>query len=448
MTPHIQSIEQDLNSFNLQTRREALSQLQKAIAQGKITAPEPQPICNLHAHSFFSYNAYGYSPSMLAWLAKKEGIPLMGIIDFDTLDGVEEFLTASEVLGVCGTASLETRVHLPEFSEDVINSPREPGVIYHTLAGFAGQDLPPEGELILVDLKQRSSRRNRRIVSLLNDYLYPVEIDYQETIVPLSAGGMPTERHILSAYISAVEEQVPEPILFWADKLDLTTEKIQDVIQNKPAFKRLVREMLIKAGGVAYQKPDEGSFPPLAIIHELARAGNALPTAVWLDGTHTGEQREPELLAFLIAQGVVALNIIPERNINAEDPKEKALKIQNLYDVVALSRSMDLPIIIGTEMNKSGQKIVNDFYAAPLAPLQQVFLDGGYFLYGHTVMSRHAGLGYPSNWANQQLETRAKKNDFFTLVGKLVPPTPEGRQKIQELPHDPSPRDVISYLSS
>jgi len=52
---------------------------------------------------------------------------LIGIVDFDVLDGVDEFLAACEVAGVRGSAGVETRVFIPEFATHEINSPGEPG---------------------------------------------------------------------------------------------------------------------------------------------------------------------------------------------------------------------------------------------------------------------------------------------------------------------------------
>ena len=78
---------------------------------------------NLHAHTFFSYNAYGYSPSKYAWLARKTGLAVAGIVDFDVLDALEEFLEAGRLVGLKTCVSLESRVFVPEFATRVINSP-------------------------------------------------------------------------------------------------------------------------------------------------------------------------------------------------------------------------------------------------------------------------------------------------------------------------------------
>ena len=75
-------------------------------------------------------------------MAKKLGCALMGIVDFDVLDGVDEFLDACITSGVRGSAALETRVFLPEFATREINSPGEPGVYYTMGIGFTSSQAP------------------------------------------------------------------------------------------------------------------------------------------------------------------------------------------------------------------------------------------------------------------------------------------------------------------
>ena len=74
------SPEQQLDSFNPVERRLALSALCRQVEAGKITLPTPGTDVNLHAHTFFSFNAYGYSPSKYAWLARKAGLAVAGVV--------------------------------------------------------------------------------------------------------------------------------------------------------------------------------------------------------------------------------------------------------------------------------------------------------------------------------------------------------------------------------
>ena len=174
------------------------------VRQGDVSIVPETELINLHCHTFYSYNAYGYSPTALAWLAKRSGFKALGIVDFNVLDGVNEFLTACDTLGVRGSAGLETRVYIPEFSTREINSPGEPGVCYHMGIGFTSTETPAAVAPILFDMRYRSDQRGREIVKILNRHLTPAEIDYDRDVLPLTPGGNATERHILAAFMQAV----------------------------------------------------------------------------------------------------------------------------------------------------------------------------------------------------------------------------------------------------
>ena len=81
----IEQLEQQLDSFDATERQQALSALCEKITSGQIDAPEPGDFVNLHCHTFFSYNAYGYSPSKFAWLARPAGLAVVGAVVFVVL---------------------------------------------------------------------------------------------------------------------------------------------------------------------------------------------------------------------------------------------------------------------------------------------------------------------------------------------------------------------------
>jgi hypothetical protein len=233
------------------------------------------------------------------------------------------------------------------------------------------------------------------------------------------------------AYIEAAERTLANPSAFWADKLGVTPDEMSAVIVDSPRFQNLIRARLMKRGGVGYVQPESGMFPSLERFHELIVACGALPCCAWLDGTSATEQAIEEWLEFLIARGVVALNIVPDRNWNIADLNVRRRKVRNLYRVVELARELDLPLNVGTEMNSFGQKTVDDFDAPELAPVRQAFMDGAYFAYGHTIMQRLLGLGYQSEWAQSSLPTRRQRNDFYMELGRLVSPGPAGLARLR-----------------
>ena len=440
----IEKLEANLNDYSMTVRAQALAGLDVLSRQGAVPLQPAADIANLHCHTFFSFNAYGYSPSGLAWLAKRRGFKLLGIVDFDVLDGVEELLAACELLGVRGSAGMETRVYIPEFATHEINSPGEPGVYYHMGIGFISNHTPTAVAPILAGLHQRAEQRNRVMVERINAYLSPLVVDYDLDVLPLTPNGNATERHILVAYLQAAAGLNSEPISFWAEKLKLPQEQVASQIGNFPVFQNTVRARLMKRGGVGYTQPGPDTFPTVEEVNQLVVSCGALPCATWLDGTSSGEQSIEDLLSLLIAKGAVALNIIPDRNWNITDAELRRAKVEKLYQVVELAQKLDLPLNIGTEMNAYGQKLVDDFDAPELAPVRQAFLDGAYFVYGHTVMQRALGLGYQSEWANVHLPVRRDRNAFYTGIGRQTSPGVDGITRLKSLTSANVPAEFLS----
>jgi hypothetical protein len=443
----IAQLERKLNDFDPAIRARALQELAAHVRQGTADMAQQTEVANMHCHTFFSFNAFGYSPTSLAWLGVRHGFKLMGIVDFDVLDGVDEFLDACEVVGLRGSAGIETRVFVPEYANQEINSPGEPGVCYHMGIGFTSSQVPETVAPILADLGQRAARRNQGILSRVNAFLEPVSIDYEQDVLPLTPAGHPTERHMVVAYLRAAERTVADPVAFWAGKLGMTPDKLAPIMQDPPALQNLIRARLMKRGGVGYVQPDSGMFPSLDTFHEMIVACGALPCSAWLDGTTATEQAIEEWLEFLIGKGVVALNLIPDRNWDIADPQIQRLKVQNLYRIVELAQKLALPLNIGTEMNSFGQKLVDEFDASELAPARQAFMDGACFNYGHTVMQRALGLGYQSEWAQAHLPSRRERNTFYTRIGYQIPAGRESITRLGKLDPTSSPDEILSHSS-
>ncbi len=447
MAQTIKDLEIQLNDFDLGKRTQALDKIVQMAEDGEISLAKETEMANMHCHTFFSFNAYGYSPSNLAWMGKQRGYKLMGIVDFDVLDGVDEFLGACEKVSLRGSAGIETRIFIPEFSTREINSPGEPGVYYHMGIGFTSGRAAPEAAPILEDMRQRAVQRNRDMVKRLNAYLDPVEVDYEKDVLPLTPGGTATERHLLVAYAHAAERKVSDPLKYWAEKMNTPLEKLAAMKDDFAAFSNLMRSKLMKRGGIGYVQPDAGAFPTLDEFHKMILACQALPCAAWLDGTSAGEQAIEELLELLISKGVVALNIIPDRNWNIADVETRQKKVRLLYEVIQLAQRLDLPLNIGTEINSPGQKLMDDYHVPELLPVRQAFLDGAYFVYGHTVMQRACGMGYQSDWANTFLPNRKLRNAFYTSIGYNVPPGLKAMAKVKKVSPNLSPADVLKEIS-
>jgi hypothetical protein len=97
-------------------------------------------------------------------------------------------------------------------------------------------------------------------------------------------------------------------------------------------------------------------------------------------------------------------------------------------------------------MNAYGQKLVDDFSAPELVPVRQSFLDGAYFIYGHTLMQRVLGLGYQSQWAKTNLPTRHERNAFYTRLGCQIPPGSDGLARLKGFSASSTPIEFLNLI--
>lgn len=352
--------EKQLNSFNSEERFAALDDF---AAQNCIF--------NMHCHSFFSYNGYGFSPTMLAVLAKKQNWRAVGLVDFDVLDGVDEFLCAADKLGVRACAGMETRVFIPELSSFEINSPGEPGVAYHLGYGFTTAKLDAKAQLFATELRHKANNRTKQVLEAVNKYLPEIALNFDAVAQQFTPAGNVTERHLCAAYRVAAETKYSgrELIDFWESKIGSFTE---DGVKLEAA----IRSKTMKQGGVGYITPTPGSFPLLSEMNAFIQSCGAIPTVAWLNGFSAGEKDPDELLDLHIRNGAKAITIIPDRNWRTND-LEKQKKLTDALDAfIIAANKRKMPILAGTEMNAPGQLLADDFTVPALFKHLPTFIAG------------------------------------------------------------------------
>jgi hypothetical protein len=316
-------------------------------------------------------------------------------------------------------------VYVPQFGSRVINSPGEPGISYHMGMGFPSANLKPEPKKFQMGLQRTAQQRNIELTQRVNKFLSPVELDYDKDVLPLTPSGNATERHICLAYArkaKAIFQDNTKLSKFWSEKLGIDASAIE--LPEGREFLNALRNKTMKRGGIGYVQPDKGAFPEMRDLDRFSLAAGAMPTMTWLDGTSEGEQALDELVSVAIDSGVVAFNVIPDRNYTP-GAGDSDLKFKNLKRALELADSRGLPIVCGTEMNSPGQKFVDDFKTKELSQFVPLFLKGAYIVYAHSVLQRHCGLGYTSQWAKKNFAGVEGKNEFFRTLGETLDPAKE-----------------------
>lgn len=442
-------LESKLNSFDAIERQESLRELVKRFPEA---LSEPSDNVNMHMHSFFSYNAFGWSPSRVAWESKKAGLSAAGLCDFDVLDGMQEFLEAGDTLELRTSVSIETRAYLHEMSDLDINSPGEPGVCYIMGAGFYQTPKAGTNEAkMLKSFRERYDSRNEASIALINKAYPGIAINYERDAVPLTPAGGVTERHLLKAYreqsATSFASRPADEVQFWSKIFKKSTEETQTVMQSIPDFENAIRSALMKKGGVGYEQPSASSFPPVDDFIEWVSDNDALPMIAWLDGSSEGESDPATLLECLCVKGAVALNIIPDRNWNFDDLSIRETKARNLAAIVQEAERMFLPINIGTEMNKLGLPFVDDLAGPILHRYADIFLRGAFIMAGHTLMGRFADFPYNGSKARAQFESVSERNEFFANVGKARPLTLAQVDKLKSAGSDRAFAHLIDHAA-
>ena len=366
----IKNLEVRLNDFDPAVRKAALLEVKTAFENGLLEAAPASDIHNMHCHSFFSYNGYGYSPSYIVYLAKKMGFYAVGLVDFDVLDGVDEFQEALKLLDVRGTCGMETRAFIPELADKEINSPGEPGIAYHLGCGFVSGKVPAEQQAFADMLRKNANNRTRKVVELVNGYLAPAVIDFDAVAKKYTPFGNVTERHVCSAYrdaAAAIFTDKAELAEFWSEKLAVDVAEAEKLIDNPVKLEGVIRSKTMKSGGVGYVKPSPESFPSLEDMNKFIAGCGAVPTLAWLNGLSAGENALDELLALHKKYGTKAATLIPARNVAGSTPEKSAALQAELDRFIGACVKADLPLLAGTEMNAPGQLLVDNFDDPALA---------------------------------------------------------------------------------
>lgn len=431
-------LEGTLDSFDPGKRSAALKRLVEEYAG--LWREEGSNV-NMHFHSFFSFNAEGYSPARIVWESRHAGLYAASLCDFDVLDGLEEFLSACRTVGLRGAVDLETRAYLKEFAEVDINSPGEPGVTYVMGAGFYRLPVAGSAEAEgLAGYRQRARERNVALIERINANVPDIAIDYEADVLPLTPTGAATERHIVRAYVLKAISAFEHPdktAEFWTGVLGRDFEETVSLMADEPALEEVVRAKFAKRGGVGYVQPSIDTFPIVDDFIRWVASCDAIPMMTWLDGTSDGEQDPGAMLDCMVAKGAAALNIIPDRNWNISDPDVRAIKQENLKTMVEVADAMDIPINIGTEMNKRGLPFTDDLDVDALAPFKETFLRGARVMVGHSLLARYAGFSYIGKKAEAEFgNDRKARNAFFEAAGALPALTAARAAELEDMGAD------------
>ncbi len=286
------------------------------------------PDVNAHLHTPYSFSAFE-SVTQALDLAAGEGVKVVGINDFYSMDGYKEWNEE------CGRRRLFPLFNIEFISlnaEDQaaglrVNDPNNPGRTYISGKGLAYPVVLKGKEARqLAAVKAESNAQVERMCAKLNGHLDAVgagfRISFDEVRDRLTRGSI-RERHLATAVRLAVDAECASEAGKRAlyEKLFSGTPLKADPA-NRAAVENEIRSRLLKAGGAAFVPEDPKAFLPMETVQRIIEAAGGIPTYPFLaddaKGCFTDFEGDLEkAAATLKRRGFRSVEFITTRNTTA-----------------------------------------------------------------------------------------------------------------------------------
>ena len=374
---------------------------------------------NNHLHTPYSFSAFD-NISQIFRMAEEENISALGINDFYTTAGYEEFYQLGAEHQIFPLFNVEFIGLLKDFQEkDMrINDPKNPGRAYFTGKGLTYPlSLSEENARKLSTLKKHSGEQVKKMVARANEFFQklnlPINIDFEE-IKQKYARELVRERHIATAIqdklsMAAGSEEEMKSLL---QKMYEGKEPKAD-LSDKAALQNEIRSNLLKKGGKAFVPEDENAFLNLEQIKDIIIDAGGIPCYPVLLDNEKGEYTDFEgdwstMLGELKGLNVGCIELIPGRNSH---------EIMN--DFVRFFNEQNFIITFGTEHNTPALKplTVTCRNNVPLGKeLEQISFEGAAVIAAHQYKKVRGEEGFLS----ASNEPKLKARDEFISLGKAV----------------------------
>ncbi|MBQ4306256.1 MAG: hypothetical protein II764_04460 [Bacteroidales bacterium] len=250
---------------------------------------------NAHLHTPYSFSAFD-SVSQALDMAVKEGVKVVGINDFYSMDGYREWSVECNARHLFPLFNIE---FISLSTEDQaggvrVNDPNNPGRTYLSGKGLAYPViLKGEEARKLAEVRAESNAQVERMCGKLNVLLDSVKagfsLSFSEIRDNLTRGSV-RERHLAKALRLAVESRYPSDSdrLSFYEKL-FGGKPLAVPVHDVAAVENEIRGRLLKAGGAAFVPEDPKAFLPVETVRDIILAAGGIPTYPFLADNAKGE---------------------------------------------------------------------------------------------------------------------------------------------------------------
>lgn len=379
---------------------------------------QPAPEINGHIHTPHSFSAFS-SVDLAFQMARHEGIGVLGINDFYSTDGFEEFAELAEKFRIFPLFNIEFMALQNELQEAGIrvNDPNNPGRTYFSGKGLRYPvKMSEQSRQKVKTLQEESNRQTYQMVEKLNAFFAENNIELQFDAANLQkelAKSLFRERHIAQAIRLAVfkEESTADGRKRLFEKI-FSGKGLKAPLGRIASVENEIRSNLLKAGGTAFVPEDPKAFLSLEEVIELITDAGGIPCyPVLLDdvnGNFTDyEANKEKLLKELVKHDVYSIELIPGRN-----------DYEILKDFVSFFNQNEFVITFGTEHNtpQLDPLKVSCRGGVPLdKELMEINYEGAAVIAAHQYLHSRGEEGYLKG-----RKARTDEKEEFVELGKAV----------------------------
>jgi hypothetical protein len=313
--------------------------------------PPQKPVSsNLHIHTPYSFSAFTDVHEAVS-LAREQGVFILGISDFNSTKGYEDFTKECQEAGVFSVYCMETIALSVDAqrSGKRWNDPNNPGRIYFCGKGLRyPTQLSQHAQDTLLRIANALEERIRQVINRMNRHLentkLGIQLDYDH-IRDTYTFGTVRERHVAKALSSAIAEVFPGASEKAEALRTLYGEESQVDVTVDVALQNELRSNLLKAGKPAFVEERPEAYLTLEEANALILDMGGIPCyPVLADGAKselTEVEQDPESLCDeLFRRGIYCAEFIPSRN-----------DINLLRDYVSAFKRKGIILTAGTEHN-------------------------------------------------------------------------------------------------
>lgn len=376
------------------------------------------PDINGHIHTPHSFSAFE-SIEQAFQLVKAEGVSVLGINDFYTTDGYDEFAALAvkhKIFPLFNIEFMALQSHLQEAGVKV-NDPSNPGRTYFSGKGLRQPAGMSEASFEKIrNLQMESNRQTYEMVDKLNTFMAEIQVGIifdAKALHQRLAKNLFRERHIAQAVrigvFSYYEEDTDRKRIL--QKI-FSGKEVKSSLDNFAVLENEIRGNLLKAGGAAFVPEDPKAFLSLDEVIELIVDAGGIPCyPVLLDdpkGVCTDYEADKEkLLQELVKKDVYSIELIPGRN-----------DYQILKDFVTYFHRNGFVITFGSEHNTpqlDPMKITCRGGVELDEELKQICYEGTAVIAAHQYLVANGKEGYLSG-----RKAKIAEKEYFVELGKAV----------------------------